>query len=559
MDELNIYFEKASELKSEKQLIDDAKLNSIIKKKKITNNLLKGAGAMSILTIITIGLMFLFSEEKPEQKLDPETMRKLPIFHLTIEELEEMNLFDFPKTAQEIMSRSRNSNELLVYKQKNNYIPLVFILYLRYKIENSLGSVSYGIDNKKSKKLNWKKKKYFYDDFQKLETGMFNFKFIDNDYFEFKINDMQSFVNIVPISLKSDYEYITDFVIFAVPNEDLYQVLPERYKKLFKENFITTNEILIDEKIIDQQIEKLNVKFKSKVKTKINYLELELNELEKIGLNFKSEEISFVVKDYSSKTDELLFFDYIIDNQGKIIEKNKTKKTKLNIYPEAFYIFKNKLEGKKFEQEGVTSVHIQNKYSTLNYNTFDDVANSNEGGIDVIYNQNREDSVSSVINKIIPIKFSIESGDRRNDFVFWYQITDDLIDNLPERYKKRFRKEVELYSLVLANEKEIKELCAELEEESLLGLCINESINNINLYPNPANSNIKIDLDLENDKNVVLKIFDISGKELISINKSLNKGQNKIDLDVNKISRGIYIINIFEHEELLFSRNVIIE
>ena len=99
MDKLNNYFDKAKELKLDKELIDIQNFDSIIKKKSIKKNLIKGTVTMSILTIFILGITLLLPNEKENQKdFNPETMRRLPIFHLTIEELAELGIHNFPKT-----------------------------------------------------------------------------------------------------------------------------------------------------------------------------------------------------------------------------------------------------------------------------------------------------------------------------------------------------------------------------------------------------------------------------------------------------------------------------
>jgi len=561
MDKLNNYFDKAKELKLDKELIDIQNFDSIIKKKSIKKNLIKGTVTMSILTIFILGITLLLPNEKENLKdFNPETMRRLPIFHLTIEEFENMNIVNIPKTYEELKLRMEESNtEYFEYKKKSKYNTIPFEAIIAYKNGTNKGFIQTGVRGYNSKKLNQKKQMYFQKDNQKIYKLFPDFKFVKNEFFTFLKEDFESFVNIVPLTLKDETDYIRDLVIFAIPNEDLYHCLPDRYKELYEDNFVMSDDIILDEDIIDEHIEKLRKKKQAKVEIKIPYLELSDNELKNIGLDINNEEIHFTIRDYNTKAAEYFYFKYVIDKEGKQNKGIKTTKPKLSIFSETYYIFRYKIDNGKKEELSTTTVHIQNPKTILNYNTFELVENSED--LSVNYNKSNQKEVDNILNRLIPVKFKIESKDKKlvNEYIFWFEITDEFISKLPARYQKRFNKEIELYQQVLDNTKELKELCAELEEESLLGLCINESINNINLYPNPAKSNIKIELDLDSKKEVLIKLFDVSGKEILSQGKSLSKGKNTIEYDVSKISSGIYIVNIFDGDVVMFSRNIIIE
>lgn len=73
-----------------------------------------------------------------------------------------------------------------------------------------------------------------------------------------------------------------------------------------------------------------------------------------------------------------------------------------------------------------------------------------------------------------------------------------------------------------------------------LSVIENES-SNINIYPNPVNEILTIK-GLEQNK-VSIQIFDVSGK-LVYHNK-LNVNQNKIEIPVSHLEKGIYFIKIF--------------
>jgi hypothetical protein len=64
----------------------------------------------------------------------------------------------------------------------------------------------------------------------------------------------------------------------------------------------------------------------------------------------------------------------------------------------------------------------------------------------------------------------------------------------------------------------------------------------INTYQTSNNLNINIKSSLE--KEMILKIFDLNGKEVKSINYQLNKGLNTYSIDLSQFITGIYIYSI---------------
>ena len=83
----------------------------------------------------------------------------------------------------------------------------------------------------------------------------------------------------------------------------------------------------------------------------------------------------------------------------------------------------------------------------------------------------------------------------------------------------------------------------------------------ISCYPNPFNPNITINYSLENKSNVEIEIFDILGRKIRTLDKTIkNKGLHKIfwnSLD-NKgieVSAGIYLVKI-NHDNKFMSQKI---
>jgi PKD-like domain/Metallo-peptidase family M12/Secretion system C-terminal sorting domain len=64
------------------------------------------------------------------------------------------------------------------------------------------------------------------------------------------------------------------------------------------------------------------------------------------------------------------------------------------------------------------------------------------------------------------------------------------------------------------------------------------------VYPNPATDKLNVVVNANDNATVSLKLFDISGRILISENRMANEGVNTFALDINHLSKGIYLLEI---------------
>ncbi len=83
-----------------------------------------------------------------------------------------------------------------------------------------------------------------------------------------------------------------------------------------------------------------------------------------------------------------------------------------------------------------------------------------------------------------------------------------------------------------------------IAENTLLG---------INIYPNPANTNLHIDFSNEIGSQII--IFDILGRNVFNITENT---MSQLDIDVSKFNTGIYIIKLIS-EDYIISKKIIIE
>ncbi|MFT4535063.1 MAG: hypothetical protein ACJA1A_001604 [Saprospiraceae bacterium] len=73
---------------------------------------------------------------------------------------------------------------------------------------------------------------------------------------------------------------------------------------------------------------------------------------------------------------------------------------------------------------------------------------------------------------------------------------------------------------------------------------IDNQINNFKLFPNPASDFVSVEINLNKSSESTIQIFDLSSKMVYKQNQYIRKGTNKINLDISKLSTGLYHIVI---------------
>ncbi len=92
-------------------------------------------------------------------------------------------------------------------------------------------------------------------------------------------------------------------------------------------------------------------------------------------------------------------------------------------------------------------------------------------------------------------------------------------------------------------------------------LSINESIenDNINIYPNPADDYMRIELEgnILLSNSAKLSIYDIIGKEVFSINASALLSGN-VELKTDQFKQGVYIVCLSENDRSIITKRLVI-
>jgi hypothetical protein len=73
----------------------------------------------------------------------------------------------------------------------------------------------------------------------------------------------------------------------------------------------------------------------------------------------------------------------------------------------------------------------------------------------------------------------------------------------------------------------------------------NTEMNTFNTYPNPVVSTIYFTLDMGNEKNVNIRLYDIFGRKVKTLlNRQIEQGNHTLEFDASDLSQGVYFIRI---------------
>jgi hypothetical protein len=74
----------------------------------------------------------------------------------------------------------------------------------------------------------------------------------------------------------------------------------------------------------------------------------------------------------------------------------------------------------------------------------------------------------------------------------------------------------------------------------------------LRLYPNPANQVVHLDFPLQQDANLLVQVFDLSGRSVLQNNMGpYPRGQTKLTLDVSTLALGRYVIYVADGQNVL--------
>ena len=76
----------------------------------------------------------------------------------------------------------------------------------------------------------------------------------------------------------------------------------------------------------------------------------------------------------------------------------------------------------------------------------------------------------------------------------------------------------------------------------------------LTIYPNPAHSNLTVNFIASQAADYLLELKDLSGRIVLSENRSAVEGINSIPMDLTTVAKGIYMLNVKSGSEKLITK-----
>ena len=89
--------------------------------------------------------------------------------------------------------------------------------------------------------------------------------------------------------------------------------------------------------------------------------------------------------------------------------------------------------------------------------------------------------------------------------------------------------------------------------------CETDLLDGYSIYPNPANSLLNIDIELEyyQGDDVSIEVIDINGKVIQLQQVLLTRGYNHLEVDLSEVPSGVYMINFVGTKEHIKEARVV--
>ena len=77
------------------------------------------------------------------------------------------------------------------------------------------------------------------------------------------------------------------------------------------------------------------------------------------------------------------------------------------------------------------------------------------------------------------------------------------------------------------------------------------SENSISIFPNPASSKATVALNLSESDDVAVEVVNTLGQQVFVQTSKMNAGQNTVEIPVEKLTTGMYYVNIRISDEMI--------
>jgi hypothetical protein len=84
-----------------------------------------------------------------------------------------------------------------------------------------------------------------------------------------------------------------------------------------------------------------------------------------------------------------------------------------------------------------------------------------------------------------------------------------------------------------------------------------ESLSNVNIYPNPANSMVNLEFNATQSGQAQIRFIDQMGRVAQTYYQTTTAGNNLMNLDINSVPAGVYFVQMISNEQTITKRLVI--
>ena len=173
---------------------------------------------------------------------------------------------------------------------------------------------------------------------------------------------------------------------------------------------------------------------------------------------------------------------------------------------------------------------IENSYNTLFWTTTNEVNNS------YFIIERSEDGVQ--FNTLEKVNSKAINGNSHSEINYTY------IDKNPKAATQYYR----LESIDMDGKKSSSKQTVILKRTNMN--------NAYTIYPNPTNGILHIDFNTDKSSNMIIKLMDITGRLIYQVQTNSTKGFNQLLVETNKISNGLYILELVENGKSILNTHI---
>ena len=83
----------------------------------------------------------------------------------------------------------------------------------------------------------------------------------------------------------------------------------------------------------------------------------------------------------------------------------------------------------------------------------------------------------------------------------------------------------------------------------------------LSFYPNPTNNNINVIFELEQNRNVEVKMYNVLGSEISTLisAKAMEKGYHSLDVNLGDVDPGLYFVSLISENVVIDTKSLVVQ